>query len=193
MTATVRTGAVDDAGRAAALHASEIAEGFLATLGPRFLARLYRRVVRCPGSFLLVAEVDGEMAGFAAGTEDTSRLYRSFLWRDGPVAAALAAPALVREWRKVVETLRYPAAGADLPAAELLSLAVAPAHRGQGVGRGLTTAVLAELQRREVEDARVVVASTNVAALRVYRAAGFRRTADVQVHAGARSEVLTWP
>ena len=49
----LRTGTVADAAAAAALHAGQISEGFLSILGPRFLTKLYRRVARTPGSFLL--------------------------------------------------------------------------------------------------------------------------------------------
>ena len=45
----LRTGTVDDAAAAAALHAGQISEGFLSILGPNFLRRLYRRVARTPG------------------------------------------------------------------------------------------------------------------------------------------------
>ena len=51
---------IGDAAAAAALHAGQIGEGFLTFLGPRFLRRLYRRVARTPGSFLLVVEDEGD-------------------------------------------------------------------------------------------------------------------------------------
>ena len=41
----LRRGAADDADIAAALHAGQIAEGFLSFLGAPFLARLYRRII----------------------------------------------------------------------------------------------------------------------------------------------------
>ena len=52
----LRTGTVDDAAAAAALHAGQISEGFLSILGPDFLRRLYRRIARTPDSFLLIVE-----------------------------------------------------------------------------------------------------------------------------------------
>jgi ribosomal protein S18 acetylase RimI-like enzyme len=188
----VRPGTEADAATAAALHADQIGEGFLPTLGRRFLTRLYRRIVRSPRSFLFVAEEDGAALGMAAATEDVGALYREFALRDGIVAGALAAPRIVRSWRRVWETFRYPAEHAELPAAELLAVAVAPAARGRGVGRALVAAVNDELSRRGVTAARVVTASTNRAALGLYEAAGYRRAATVQVHAGVSSEVLTW-
>lgn len=188
----VRTGIEADAQAAARLHAEQIGEGFLSSLGPRFLTLLYRRVVRWTRSFLLVADEGGVVVGHAAATEEVGGLYRQFLLRDGLVAGAICAPRLARQWRSALETLRYPSVQSQLPPAELLAVAVASECRGRGIGRALVTAANDELVRRGVDDARVVVAATNAPALALYRSAGFRPATSVQVHADTRSEVLTW-
>ena len=103
----VRPGTDGDASRVAELHVSAIGEGFLATLGPRFLRRLYSSIVRSPYGFLLVAEnapgASGQRTGepeqavgFVAGSADVRRLYRRFVLRDGVVAALSSAPRLLR-------------------------------------------------------------------------------------------------
>jgi ribosomal protein S18 acetylase RimI-like enzyme len=190
---TIRRAVPDDVDAMARLHAAEITEGFLPTLGPRFLARLYRRAVFDSSSFAFVAGCDGVVVGFAAATEDLRGLYRSFLVRDGLPAAAAAAPNLVRSWRRVLETLRYGGGGeAALPPAEVIAVAVDRRARGQGVGRRLVAAVIDEFASRGVPAARVVAGTDNEAALRLYHSAGFRHAATVQVHAGVASEVLTW-
>lgn len=189
----VRVGTEADVNLAARLHASEIGEGFLSSLGRPFLARLYRRIVRAPRSFLLVADDDGRTVGFVAGSEDVGALYRSFLLHDGVVAALRALPRIVRSARRVFETLRYPAGDTGLPAAELLAIAVAPDARGHGTGRALVDAFTAELRRRHVGEARVVVAADNERAVRVYEACGFKPATRIEVHKGTASQVLTWP
>jgi ribosomal protein S18 acetylase RimI-like enzyme len=194
----IRPGTEADAGATARLHASEISEGFLPSLGQPFLARLYRRIVRSPESFLLVA-ADGEsIVGFVAGTERVGDLYRSFLLHDGAVATIAALPRVVRSWRRVYETLRYPAGSGDdhardLPAAELLAIAVAPAARGRGTGRQLVAALTDEFQRRGVGGVRVVVGEGNDAAIGLYEHCGFTKAARIEVHRGTPSQVLTWP
>ena len=45
----------DDAGAVARLHAGGIAEGFLSTLGPRFLTHLYRAMSGRPNATLFVS------------------------------------------------------------------------------------------------------------------------------------------
>ena len=51
----VRAATSQDAGSVADLHVRAISEGFLASLGPRFLRRLYARIAKSPHGFLLVA------------------------------------------------------------------------------------------------------------------------------------------
>lgn len=188
----IRPGTRADAAAAARLHAGQIGEGFLSSLGPRFVTLLYRRIVAWPRSFLLVAEEDGTVVGQAAATEDVGGLYRQFLLRDGLVAGAVAAPHLLRNWRSTLETLRYPSAEGDLPAAELLAVAVDSGWRGRGIGKALVVAANEELARRGVANARVVCAASNAPALGLYRSSGFRSAATIEVHADTRSEVLTW-
>jgi len=196
----VRRGVAADAGPVAHLHAAQITEGFLSSLGPRFLAVLYRRVTRADESFLLVAEADGHLAGFLAGATDTGALYRRFLRRDGPAAAAAAGHRLVLAVPKVVETLRHvggaapdPAAGCAGAEAELLAVAVDPAWRGRNVGGLLVDAFLAECARRGLRRTRVVVGKANGPAVAVYRRAGFVPVEEFELHAGTVSLLMRWP
>jgi ribosomal protein S18 acetylase RimI-like enzyme len=188
----IRSARAEEAAPAAALHAQRITEGFLPTLGPAFLSRLYRRIVRDPGSFLVVALDDGRVIGMAACTEDLSALYRAFVVRDGVLAGLRSAPRILRSLPRVVETLRYPGAedAAELPDAEVLAVAVDAGHSGRGVGRAVLDAALAEFDRRATGAVKVVAGGDNEAALALYRGAGFVDAARLEVHAGTESVVL---
>jgi ribosomal protein S18 acetylase RimI-like enzyme len=193
-TPIVRAARPSDLATVATLHAERIGEGFLSSLGPAFLRRLYRRVLRS-GGVLLVATRPGDetaVVGFVAAVDDVGALYRRFLLRDGVVAGLTAAPRLLRALARVLETLRYPAATGELPDAEILAVAVALEATGSGVGRALVAAATAELARRAVSCAKVVTTADNTAALAMYRACGFVTTTPVEVHAGRASEVLVW-
>lgn len=60
--------------------------------------------------------------------------------------------------------------------AELLTLAVLPAERGQGVGGRLVQGFLTEARARAATTAFLEVAARNVSAIRLYERAGFART-----------------
>jgi ribosomal protein S18 acetylase RimI-like enzyme len=192
---TIRLGTPSDAAAAAALHIEAISIGFLAVLGPGFLEQLYRRVASGDRSFVFV-HVDAVKGvdGFVAVAEDTGRLYREFILRDGLRAGLRAAPAVLRNPWKVIETLRYGVDGRETtPGAEILATAVASDSRGEGIGRALVSSAMAELQRRGIEHAHVVTAADNDAAQRAYFACGFQRHTKVEVHRGVVQEVLVWP
>jgi ribosomal protein S18 acetylase RimI-like enzyme len=187
----------DDAHRCAALHAEQIAQGFLASLGPGFLECLYRRIVAWPGGFVLVARTEREgVLGFVAGTSSTKSLYLQFLLHDAVRAAIAARRQLLPRVGDALETWRYSMVGppqrAVLPPAELVSMAVDPAYRGQGIGGRLVQACLAEFEARGITAAKVTVGSANRSALGLYQAAGFRPVGHVEVHRGQRSQVLAW-
>jgi ribosomal protein S18 acetylase RimI-like enzyme len=183
-----------DASSTAALHAAGIGEGFLPRLGPGVLRLLHRRMALDPTSFVIVAMYDGRVGGFVAGTTDTAGLYRAFLRSDGVKAAVLAAPRAHRLWRRALETLRYPGrADPSWPRAELLAIAVDESLRGHGLGAQLTRSFQDEVMRRGIDRAKVVVAEDNVAAISLYRSQGFRALGTLDLHRGARSEVLVWP
>jgi ribosomal protein S18 acetylase RimI-like enzyme len=187
----IRLASASDAGAMARLHSSRISEGFLPTLGPRFLERLYARVVRHPGGFALVDADGTRIVGFVAGATDIGALYRSFLRRDGVLAAAGAAVPLARSWRRAFETLRYPAATtADLPDAEILAVAVDAAASGRGIGRALVDAAGPQFLARGATSVKVVAGADNVAAVRLYEACGYRVVDEIEVHGGTRSVVL---
>ena len=183
-----------DAAAMARLHADGMPEAFLPTLGPRFLSRLYRALAADPDAVALVAEgVDG-VVGFAAGVPSVGGFYRRFARGQGPAAALAAAPRLVRPSvaRRLLETVRYPAAGngnGPLPDAELLSIAVAPGWRAGGTGRALADGVLDGLAGRGVDDIKVVVGAANQGANRFYAKVGFRDAGQLTVHQGTPSNV----
>jgi ribosomal protein S18 acetylase RimI-like enzyme len=180
-----------DARAIASLHATRIHEGFLSSLGVPFLTRLYRRIVATPGAVVLVADDDaGDVVGFVACTPAVRSLYRSFAMRDGAVAGVLAAPRLLRSWRRVLETLRYPSTTADLPDAEVLSVAVATHAGGRGTGRALVRAAVDAMAERGTDAIKVVTGAHNTAAVAMYEACGFTLAERLEVHGGVTSVVL---
>ena len=186
----LRRGELRDAPGAASMHAQLIADGFLSSLGPAFLRRLYRRIIRTDGSFLLVAESDGTVIGFVAGSEAVGTLYRSFFWRDGVVATLSAPLQLITALPRVLETLRHGRGAARAEGGELLAIAVDPNWRQRHVGRQLVEGFLRELEQRGAHAARVVVGSGNAAAIAMYRQAGFTPARTFEMHRGTESVLM---
>jgi len=187
---------------AARLHAEQITTGFLSQLGPRFLERLYRRVVLWDGGLLLVAVdaeadaalADGAVVGFIASADPTSGLYRQFLLHDGVGTALATIGPLLRTWRKVLETLRHgssasPGVGRG---PEVLAMAVDAGSQGQGLGRQLVQGFLEQVVTDGRSAGYTVIARDNEPSLALYRACGFVPAEEFELHAGTASVVMQW-
>jgi glycosyltransferase involved in cell wall biosynthesis/ribosomal protein S18 acetylase RimI-like enzyme len=191
----VRPARGGDAAAMARLHAEQLPDAFLPTLGHRFLTRLYRALAADPQAVALVAETVDGVVGFAAGVASVGGFYRRFARRHGLAAALAAAPRLARPsvLRRLLETVRYPeqATGrpSPLPDAELLSIAVAPSCRTGGTGRALADGVLQGLAERGAAEIKVVVGAANGGANRFYERVGFRAAGQLSVHQGTPSNV----
>jgi ribosomal protein S18 acetylase RimI-like enzyme len=191
---SVRVASDADAAVAATLHASQISDGFLSFLGPRFLERLYRRINRVPGSFLLIAVHEGGAQGFIAGSVDVTSLYKSFVVRDGVAASLQSAGRLISGWRQALQTLGHGTSGPSTVGrgAELLAVAVDPAWQGHGVGRLLVASFLDEVVARGLDAAHVVVGEENATAVALYRQAAFVPVDRFELHPGTVSLVMQW-
>ena len=190
---SVRRAVPDDHAAIAALHAEMIGSGFLSSLGTPFLRELYRALIGSESGRVFVAEGSGRVVGFVAGTDDTGAFYKEFLRRRLVPAGLRLLPALLRPstWRRLWETFRY----GNHPSrarAELLSMAVAPAARGRGLGGELVTALLHAASKSGVPGMTVVVGADNDRALRLYRSNGFGAPVTMEVHSGSPSLELLW-
>ena len=194
----IRRGTTVDATAAARLHAEQITTGFLSFLGPKFLERLYRRVVRWEGGLLLVAVDQGAgteaVVGFIAGASPISALYRQFLIHDGVAAALGTVGPLLRSWRKVLETLRHgttsgPGVGRG---PEVLSIAVDDGFQGNGLGAALVRGFIDAIIADGTAETYIVIAQDNEPSLALFERCGFVPAEVFELHAGTTSVVLQW-
>jgi glycosyltransferase involved in cell wall biosynthesis/ribosomal protein S18 acetylase RimI-like enzyme len=187
----LRRASARDADAVAALHCKALPDAFLPTLGPRFLSILYRVLAEDEDAVVVVAENEHGVVGFAAGAVSVRRSYRRFYRRRGLAAALAAGRRLVRPatLRRALETARYPDGTEGLPEAELLSIGVAPAHRGGGLGALLVNRIGHELAQSGCEEMKVVVGADNRAANRLYKRAGGELARRMSVHGSITSNV----
>jgi ribosomal protein S18 acetylase RimI-like enzyme len=191
-TVVLRSAVSGDASRLAELHAQRIGEGFLASLGPVFLKRLYRRVIRSRRAFAIVADDGGQVVAFCAAAENVRRFYLEFMVRDAVAAVASSAARIIRAAPHALETLRYPATTGALPNAEILAVVTDAEASSRGLGGAVLDAALSELRRRGCDSAKVVAGASNDSALRLYRRSGFATAGSISIHDDVASEVLVW-
>ncbi len=116
-------------------------------------------------------------ADLAAVTRLEGELFREEAWTEGMLAAELGGTAADRHYLVAVagdEVVGY--AGLLTPGggqADVLTLAVAEGHWGQGIGAALLDELLAEAARRGCSEVFLEVRVDNDRAQRLYRGRGF--------------------
>jgi ribosomal protein S18 acetylase RimI-like enzyme len=209
----------------ARLHMKGIPGGFLSSLGEGFLAKLYRAIAADPGSVVLTVERESattrpspdlsQALGFLAGTRDTAAMYRRVLRKHWLSFSLLLLPRVFspRTIGYARETLRYgkpnrtqhtrtlndePRTTNDerrTPNSELLSIAVTPEARGQGLGRELVNAFEKWLVTRAQEPRQiaaehytVVTAAADPVSNAFYRSCGFELVREFAHHGNTMNE-----
>jgi len=180
------------ASQAAGLHIFGISGGFISSLGLDFVTALYEAIADSKNSFGYVTCEGKEVIGFVAFTENINSLYKSIVLKKGVRFAFLLGSRLF-SWtrlKRIWETLVYPSRiqTDNLPAAELLSIAVCPQARGKGIASQLIEAGIAECRKRGIDRVKVLVGANLAAANRLYVKCGFEKAGEIMNH-GALSNI----
>lgn len=175
----------------AKMHAESINQGFLPTLGERFLALLYEAIDADPNSALFVEQIDGKVVGFVTGGRGMGSIYREMLKRWPRLALALLPvlfqPTKLKRVFEIVLFSRKQKPVPGWPKAELFSIAVADSVRGEGVAQRLYNQ-LVERFRQDGEAAFCIVVGQRLApAHRFYKRMGAVPVAQISVHDGQAS------
>ncbi len=136
------------------VHLNSFPNFFLTFLGPGFLKLLYHNIARDPDGIVLVADVEGKVAGFVAGVTRQTGFYQRLIQRQKWAFAWAAIGAVVRRpfivprlWRALRKAKEAAESAAE---ACLMSIAVHPDYQVLGVGQKLVDAFCKELSNRGI-------------------------------------------
>jgi len=179
----------------ALLHINEIHHGVIPLFGKKFLACLYCELSRTKFTGVWAALDQDNISGFIAGCADIKSSYRAVLLRPVLIMAALRSVCFTfpRLAGKLLAVLKYPympargkADGSDLNKikAELLSIAVRPDYRKQGIGGMLVKAFEKQLALWNVAGCyRVSTNETDDISNNFYKTLGFAPVTTTRLHA----------
>jgi ribosomal protein S18 acetylase RimI-like enzyme len=193
MTHVTREARPDDVSAIASLHRLAFPDYFLTHLGARFLQLFYREFVNGQDSFCVVAVQGERLIGVTAATLNSAALYRRFYRNRFPQLAAIVLTQWLRNGyvrREIGKRALHVglafralipkhAAKRDLAnrdsgvSCRLLSIAVHPDSRGQGVASRLTFHLFGLLRARDVNRVGLSVFPENTVAMRFYRKNGW--------------------
>ncbi len=178
--------------RIAEIHIGCIEKGFLSSLGASFLALLYQAIDESDNSTLILAEEEGRIIGFVAGTLGIKQVYRTMTEYWGRLFFALA-PSLfsARKLRRILEVLLYSKdpgiPGQDVPSAELLSISVVKEYRGKQHADRLYQEVIKFFKSRATSRFKITAGESLTAAHSFYRRMGAKAIGKIEVHKGENS------
>ncbi|XVV08164.1 GNAT family N-acetyltransferase [Actinoplanes sp. CA-131856] len=178
----------------AEMHATEVAHGFLSSLGVPALEVLYRHVAASRHCALFLAVDGGRPVGYICGSLDTSALVREFVRRRWWVAAPALLPRLLRPGRifRAIETLRYAQSDGDLPKAEVINFVVRPPARGAGLAPQLFERLMQWFSEHGETAVKMVTGEQQRRAHGFYRKVGAELHGHTSIHSGTASRVYLY-
>jgi GNAT superfamily N-acetyltransferase len=162
--------------------------GLLTDLGEPFLREVfYRGLLTSPVGRASVVEIKGEVAGFVTYSPDSTALFRDiFRPRLVPtlkavLRASIRKPRVIRDFAETVFTADR-AGGGSAIAAESVSLEVAPAYQGLGLGFLLLQAAVNGLRAAGAGTVKARILESNREVERLYPPLGFRKGPTFRLH-----------
>lgn len=183
----------------AQLHDQGLDQSFLRQLGLPFLTTLYRYFIT--HELVYVYLEDTLVKGFISASLSTDNLMRRFITSSPAgllhiLLAIIRRPSLLKSIYETyisTHTVSRPSSAstptAALPTIELLSIVVSSTTRQAGIGTRLLSAFETDLQRKGIEQYKVVAGSKLIGANRFYIKNGFEKVAQVKIHGEEESNV----
>ncbi len=181
----------EEALEVAKIHKKEIGKGFLSSLPLSFLDKFYQALAVSPASFCLVAKENNEVIGFIAGTTSIGGFYKYFLKNYFFYSCLILLPKIL-SLKKILETLFYPVKEKDMPAPELLTMAVKSNFQGQGIASKIFSEFVSEMKKRNIPSFKVLVGEELKPAISFYEKNGFKFLKNTKVHANNNSRIYIY-
>jgi len=178
------------------IHQQEITQGFLSTLDPRFLVRLYSSITKSPYTFIIVALKQEQIIGFIVGTTDIKKFYAYFLLNYGFISVALLFRKFfsIQTLKKIIEIFSYPNKRSiiDLPKNEIINFCVTKNQQNLGIGSKLFDAVIAKFRSLGYSQVKIVTGIKQIQAQKFYEARNATLQEKIEVHSGDTSLVYVY-
>jgi ribosomal protein S18 acetylase RimI-like enzyme len=178
----IRAAVAIDVPNIVGIHQQAFSSFFLTKLGTEFLRRYYDLVLDYQAGIVLVSEHHGVLQGFVCGFVEPAEFYK-LMWYSKldfaiPALSALAHhPSLAAGVLQGVRRLQASASQGRHRSCELASIAVSPEAGGNGLGKELVKAFVAQAQSMDAQCVYLTTdADGNDSANALYRQAGFQQT-----------------
>jgi ribosomal protein S18 acetylase RimI-like enzyme len=176
----LRLATIADVEKVAVVHIDAFPGFFLTNLGKRFLVELYCGFLNNDSGIFIVAEIDNEIVGFAAGCINPESFFCNLRKKRWPYFLVAAVPMVCRQpafvVKKLIDACFYKGESpSQIEEGVLLSsLAVAPSRSGTGIGKKLIVEFCANAETRGGKTVYVISdKNDNDSVNTFYRKSGF--------------------
>lgn len=179
----------------AQIHFKEIKHGFLNQLGKRFLGYFYLAMIDSPNAFLIIAKENNSVIGFVSGCTNLKKFYKEFIRKYIFKSFFIFLKKMFNPniFKKVLETIKYSQKKEkDLPRSELLSIAVIRNFQGQDVARKLLEKFVSEMNKKDINEFKVIVGENLIQANKFYQKNGFEFHSKDAVHKDTPSNIYIY-
>ncbi|MGD8327596.1 MAG: GNAT family N-acetyltransferase [Sphingomonadales bacterium] len=178
----------------AELHIIGIDQGFLSSLGKKFLVLLYKAIDESDDSVLIVENENGVITGFISGGHGMRSIYKRMILHFPQLMLALLPQILnpLKLWGilEILTHQRHDGINADisrLPHHELFSVVVAPNYRGKGIAEKLYSSLCRYFSEHGVNEFKILVGKNLEAAHHFYQRMGAKAKLETNLHKGDTS------
>ena len=180
----------------AKIHQVEIIEGFLSTMGVKFLSKLYSNLCDSPYAFLYVAMINNRICGFICGSTDTSKVYKYFIIRYGIFILSTIIPKILsfKKIGRMLEALIYPQKkeNVGLPKNEILNFCVSRDFQRKGIGKKLFKILVDKFKSLNFNRIKIVTGVSQIKAQRFYESLGAIKVTDIEIHRNTKSLIYIY-
>ena len=181
------------------IHSREIPNGFLPTLGLKFLSSLYEQFSKSKYSFLLLAIEDDRVVGFIVISLHTKSFFINYLkskiiWDLYRIPIKIFGKVF---FMKSLEVLKYPfskkSSNEDfISNTEIFNFCVDSRFQSKGVGQLLFYHAIKELNKNKIKIIKIVTGKSQLGAQRFYEKSGAILSHKIRIHDGEYSVVYKY-
>ena len=180
----------------AQIHKEEIKKGFLAKLGSTLLIRIYRQAAKSPNAFVIIAEKDGVVYGFLAGSKNTGKFYKDFIRSSMIQVMPVMIPRMfsLKTVKHIAETLAYPSKKIqdDIPKSEIMNFCISSRFQRMGLGKILFDKMMEQFAAMGIRRIKIVTGENQVSAQKFYEKLNAKKVGELEIHQGMKSFVYTY-
>ncbi|MEK9568715.1 MAG: GNAT family N-acetyltransferase [Alphaproteobacteria bacterium] len=178
----------------ASLHADNIPNGFLTTLGDDFLNLLYSAINLNKDCEIFVAQCNEEIIGFLASSRLPTGILKTLVINFTVRLAFVLCGALTSfvSISKIIETLRASKGRPSNKSTcvfdyQIINLCVKAEYQNRKIGRTLLNQMIDHCHANNLSSVKIVTGASQISARRLYLSAGAEWVADLEIHKGVKS------